>query len=188
MTAVYLAAKLLTFPGAFLKAFWEHCILKLLRVPVEDASFLHLNELFGHIEHSLIEGKAKNMLFCMLPGLINGLLSVPLLFTSSVNLFYLGVGMKDAVTGLTNIMFFVYVIMFWVGMSLWCSKYPLYEDALQLKEKLHSEDAGRAKKALSAAPVAVITAGSLLERYGINVLLFAGATAALVYLFPYAFV
>lgn len=188
MTAVYLAAKLLTFPGAFLKAFWEHCTLKLLRVPVEDASFLHLNELFGHIEHRLIEGKAKNMVFCILPGLLNGLLSVPLLFTSSVNLFYLGVGMRDAATGLINIMFFVYVAMFWVGISLWCNKCPLYEDVLQLKEKLYAGDVGKVKKALTVIPVSVISAGSLLERYGLNVLTFAGVTAVLVYLFPYAFV
>lgn len=180
MTVFYLTAKLLTFPGVFLKAFWEHCTLRLLRIPVEDTSFLQANELFGHIEHDLITGLRKNALFCFLPGLINAALSAPLLFTSSVNLFYFGTGARDAATGLTSIMFFVYIIMFWVGVSLLCNTFPLFEDALQLKDKLFSEKTGTAAKVFLSVPSAIVLVGSFLERYGINVLLAGAFTAALI--------
>jgi len=188
LTAVYLIAKILTLPGAFLKAFWEHLTLKLLRVPVEDASFLHRNELFGHIEHRLITSKAKNVVFCLLPGLLNGIIAVGLLLTSTINLFYFGVGLRDAASGLINILFFVYILMFWVGLSLWCSKYPLYEDIVQMKEIVYDEKTDIVTKVLLFIPTVVVYAGSFLERYGINVLLAAGVTAALVVKFPYAFV
>lgn len=157
-------------------------------MPVEDASFLHKNELFGHIEHSLIESKAQNVVFCLLPGFINGLISVPLLLTSSINLFYFGVGMRDAATGLTNPMFFIYVVMFWVGISLWCSKYPMYEDVLQMKEKIYTKKTNKFTKVILFVPTAIVYAGSFLEKYGINVFFACGATATLVYLFPYAFI
>ncbi len=188
MTTVYLIAKIITFPGAFLKAFWEHCMLRLLRVPVEDTSFLRLNELFGHIEHRLIKSRGKNAVFCLVPGLLNGLLALPLLLTGALNLFYLGIGWRDAVTGLTNIMFFVYIIMLWVGLSLWCSKYPLFEDVVQLREQIYGENAGAAAKVLLFVPTVIVYIGAFLERYGINVLIAAGCVAALVWKFPYAFV
>ena len=188
MTVVYLIGKILTFPGAFLKALWEHCVLRLLRVPVEDESFLHMNELFGHVEHSLITEKKKNIAFCLLPGIMNGILSIPLLFTSVLNLFYLGVGRHDAVSGLTNMMFFVYIVMFWVGLSLWCSKYPLFEDVVQMREQVYGEKNGKAAKILLFIPTVIVYVGSFLERYGINVLLAAGGTAALIWVFPYAFI
>lgn len=182
MTVIYLTVKLLTFPGTFLKAFWEHCILRIMRIHVEDRKYMSMNEMCGHIEHRLIKSKAKSFLFCLLPGVINGILALPMLFAGAVNLFYLGAGMRDITTALLSPLFFVYIVIYYLGAALWCNKYPLFEDVLHLWDEIFRRDTPVIAKILLFIPTSVMYAGAFLERYGLNFLLLAAATALIIFI------
>ena len=39
-TVIYLIGKVLTFPGAYIKAFFEHLIARAFSIPVEDTKYL----------------------------------------------------------------------------------------------------------------------------------------------------
>jgi len=178
LTAVYVISKLLTAPAALLKAFWEHCLLKLMKEPVEGTAYLRRNELCGHTEHRLLSGVGRNALFCLIPGLLNFIFALPLLAVSAVNLFWLGIGVRDIQTGLVTPLFFMYVLFFYIGVSLWCNLFPLYEDAVNFSHE--AANAAGLKKAL--LPLAAsIRAGAFLERYGLNLLIAAAAILVLLH-------
>jgi len=165
---------MITFPAAALRAFWEHCLLKIMKEPVEGTAYLSLNELCGHVEHRLLAGAGRNLLFCALPGLLNLILAVPLVMADAGNLFILGAGMRNLQTGLISPLFFVYILFYWLGASLLCNLFPLYEDAMHLLDV--SSNAKGIKKVPLWALARVIYAGAFLERHGINVLIAAMVT------------
>ena len=54
----------LIFPGAYLHAFFEHILLKLMHIPVEDSVYMQPNELCGHIEHKPVSSFGKSLILC----------------------------------------------------------------------------------------------------------------------------
>lgn len=43
-TVIYFIGKVLTFPGAYIKAFFEHLIARAFSIPVEDTKYLRFTD------------------------------------------------------------------------------------------------------------------------------------------------
>ncbi|MCR5485373.1 MAG: hypothetical protein K6F09_07240 [Clostridiales bacterium] len=180
MTIIYLISKLLTYPAALLKAFWEHCLLKMLKVAVNDTRYMQKNEMCGHVEHELTETALKSFFYCFLQGIPNFLLSLPALFVSVSNIVFFGITPHDMTSGKVSAMFILSIVLYYVGISLWCNKSPLYEDALNMWELIYVEKKlSMPLRVLFFIPSVLIMAGSFLERYGISLFLYTAATAVL---------
>ena len=141
MKILYLISKYATFFGALIKGLWEHITCGMLKVFVEDARYLQPNELCGHVEHSLPVSRAKAFLLAFLPCLINGVLAFFLGGAGFMGLFLLKVPHTAA-------MFWVYVVLLYLGISFLCNMFPLMEDAMNnwsliYNVKLTEEDKAR---------------------------------------------
>lgn len=181
MTMFYVISKYITFPGAAIKVLWEHLAARIAGILIEDPKCFQKNELCGHLEHRLAGKTSSGFLFCFIPGVLNFLISLPLLFAGAVNLFYLGAGYRDIESGMVSISFFAFVLMFYFGVSLLCNLFPLYEDALNLWDKLYVEkEAGSAARILLFIPTCIIMAGAFIEKYAISFALCVIAVIALI--------
>ena len=54
MNILYVITRFITFPGALVRAMWEHLVCKICGVPVEDNRTFRNNEMCSHIEHELM--------------------------------------------------------------------------------------------------------------------------------------
>lgn len=180
MTIVYIISKLLTLPGAYIKAFWEHLTCRVLRTPVENGKYIRLNEVCGHVDHQLTKSKAKSFLICFLPAIPNFIFSVAMFFTGFVNLCLLDVRTVDYATQTKVTFFAVYIVLLYLGSTLLCNMFPLYEDALNMWDMLYHYEGGAhiVWKIILFLPAVAIVAGAWLERFGLTVLITAGAIAA----------
>ena len=138
MKIVYLISKYTTFFGALIKGLWEHIFCGIFKIFVEDARYLQPNELCGHVEHSLPQSRAKAFLSMLFPSLINGILAFFLCCSGFTGLFVLKVSPK-------SVMFWVYAVLLYLGISFLCNIFPLVEDAMNnwsliYSTKLSDED------------------------------------------------
>ena len=53
MRTLYIITRILTFPGAYLRGFWEQLTCRILGLPVEVPGYLRIDEACSHVEHSL---------------------------------------------------------------------------------------------------------------------------------------
>ncbi len=166
MTIIYVISKYLTIIGASLKALWEQIFCRILGIPVQDASYLSSTELCGHIEHDFTESKLKSFLICSLPGLMNRFFGYGMLIGGYLGLFYLEVSSEDKI-------FWVYLAMLYVGISLMCNNAPLYEDALYNWDMLYGKDqkTNIVVKILAFIPSGYFIVSAFLEKYAISLLL-----------------
>ena len=150
MKTIYLISKYITILGTVTKGLWEHITCGLLKILVEDGRYLQANELCGHIEHELTTSKAKTFLFNLIPGLVNALLALFLGGAGFMGLFMLDIQPS-------TISFWIYLILFYLGVSFFCNIFPLFEDSVnnwlliyqtkltdeqkQLNEKIKAEKA-----------------------------------------------
>ncbi len=133
MNILYLISKYITLPATVVKALWEHITCGMLKVLVEDGRYLHSNELCGHVEHELTTSKAKTFLLSFIPTVINGLLAFFLGGAGFIGLFLLKVTPPEAASSSTAsqpIAFWLYIVLFYLGVSFFCNMFPLMEDAL----------------------------------------------------------
>ena len=170
-TVIYFIGKVLTFPGAYIKAFFEHLIARAFSIPVEDTKYLRFTDGCGHVEHDAIGSKAKIFFYCLLPGLFTAIIGTPMLYMGFAGLFFLKVPADSS----TMLMFIVYCILFYLGFSLCANQYPLMEDAIGLGHALYGKDgANLFVKIVLFIPTVLIIAGAFLERYALNILIMAG--------------
>ena len=173
-TVIYFIGKVLTFPGAYIKAFFEHLIARAFSIPVEDTKYLRFTDGCGHVEHDAIGSKAKIFFYCLLPGLFTAIIGTPMLYMGFAGLFFFKVPADSS----TMLMFIVYCILFYLGFSLCANQYPLMEDASGLWHALHGKGgANLFVKIVLFIPTVLIIAGAFLERYALNILIMAGTVA-----------
>ena len=155
MTGLYIASKILSFPGAYIRGFWEQFTCKLLGLPVEIPGYLRIDEACGHVEHALPKKGFAAYLIATGPGFMN--------FNSGL--------------------FILYALMVYVGASLLCSAFPLVEDAMNLYDLLYRQKKGNIIGRIFAFIPTVITyAGAYLEKYCITfILVAAGVTAGFLF-------
>ncbi len=174
-TIIYLIGKILTFPGAYLKGFFEHLCGRVFTIPVESNKYLRLTDGCGHVEHDAINGKAKNFFYCLLPGLLTSTIGAPMLYAGFFGLFML----KVSFTATTSFIFVVYCILFYLGFSLCANVYPLMEDALSLWHSIYGKNGANIfVKIILFIPAVNIVIGAFLEKYSVNVLLMTLSAAA----------
>lgn len=173
MRAVYIISKIITLPGAYIKAFWENLFCRALGVPVESADLLRYDETLGHVEQEFARTKLKSFLVCWLPGLANKILGAIMFTGGALGLLYLGVGPKNAETGEASYIFYVYILLFYLGVSLLCNIFPLIENALHMWEMLYGgEGVHIVWKVVLFIPAVIIVAGAYIERYALSLLLY----------------
>lgn len=186
MGFIHYLLKILTFPGAFLKAFLEQLACRMYGVPVEFSRYFQKNELCGHVEH-LLAPKKGSFGICFLPHIIMLLCGLAFSVPSAMNIVYLG---KFNIFG---------ILFLWLGISCFLNCFPLIEDALNMWENLYgkksSEDESEAdstetksktgasslSKILLAPFAAVMYLGAYAEHYFITVL----TTCGFFYAIPY---
>ncbi len=181
MTILYLISKLLTFPAVMVRVLYEHIIIKLFKIPVENASYIQRNELFGHIEHDLAEKKSASLALCCIPGLLQMIFALPMMAVSFLQLYVLGVTPTDPQSGTASLMFILCIVLRVFGIWLLSNIFPLYDDALHLWEQV-SATKGFSK--LLLFPIAAfVRAGAFLERFGITLWLLIAETVLLFFVF-----
>jgi len=169
MKILYVIGKYLTFPGAYLKALWEHLLCRLLHLPIERADYLLPDEGCGHIEHAFTRSRSKNMLLCFFSAAGNLLFGAPLFLTGFSALIYFAETPGD-----NTWLFALHVAMLCLGASLLCNLAPLPEDILHLWGSLYRNPAVKtnaAVKVLFFLPVLCLRIAAFLERYALNVVL-----------------
>lgn len=171
MTALYIITRVLTFPGALVRGFWEHLICRIWKVPVEDNRILRSDELSGHIEHELFATAGGAFSIAFVPALLNGILALLLLIGSCLSLFFFQMGdLKVMIVSL---------IAYWFAFSLYVNSYPSIEDALNMKEKIYKQG-NLFQKILFAPGFCGCFIGAYLERYCVTFLLAAAGCAAMI--------
>lgn len=132
MKILYLISKYITLPATVVKGLWEHITCGLLKVLVEDGRYLQANELCGHVEHEFTTTRVKTFLLNFIPTLLNGLLAFFLGGAGFMGLFILKVTPPEAAETATSqpIAFWLYVVLFYLGISFFCNMFPLFEDAI----------------------------------------------------------
>lgn len=183
MTVIYVITKILTFPGALTKAFFEHIVCKVLGSPVDSVKYLELDETCGHVDHELIDRPAASFWYCVIPGLLNWFLGVLLGLLPLINvvilgnyqgfLARLGINMQNTTLAAT-LDFLIPWIFVWLSFSMFCNLAPMYEDALNMKEQYGKLNGFL--KVLFAPGFANAYIGSILEKYGVTFVCFAVIT------------
>ena len=169
MTVLFFITRLITLPGAYLRAFLEHIVCKARKLIVETKTYIRLDEACGHVEHEFPKSRASALLISLLPGTITFIFGVIFTVSGLLPLTLLKIRPGDSVP-----MFAVYVVLLWLGASFLCNIFPLYEDALNSRELLN--DGGKAAKIIFTVPCAVSSVGAFLEKNCITVL----TTAAII--------
>ena len=174
MTGLYIASKILSFPGAYIRGFWEQFTCKLLGLPVEVPGYLRIDEACGHVEHALPKKGFAAYLIATGPGFMNFNSGLFILLAGFMNLRYMGITVWDSVP-----LFILYALMVYVGASLLCSSFPLVEDAMNLYDLLYRQKKGNiVGRILAFIPTVIAYAGAYLEKYCITFILVAAGVIA----------
>lgn len=80
MTKLYIIGKILTFPGAYIKGFWEQLTCRILGLPVEVPGYLRIDEACGHVEHAFAKKGFASYLMATGPGFMNFITGVAALY------------------------------------------------------------------------------------------------------------
>lgn len=172
MRILYIITKYLTFPGAFLRAFWEHFTCKLLGLPVEDPAYLRANEMCGHIDHALAKKGNAAFAVAFIPGLINFLTGFPIFLAGIVNLAVMELGASDSIS-----LFIISIAATYVGASLLCSLFPPIETVMNLWDVVFAEKKSNIIGRIAAfIPTILMYAGAYIEKYCVSFVIVAVLT------------
>ncbi len=185
MRLIYVITKILTFPGALTKAFFEQIMCRIFKCPVEDNRYLRTDEMCGHVDHELIERPVASFMFCFIPGLLNFLLAQLVCLFPVINIGLLGnyqgfvasSGLSAIIKeeAMVNTLDFILPFFFaWVCVSLLTNIFPLIEDAVVMKEQY--KKLNPVLKVIFFPGYIVMRIGAVLEKYGITFLLLIALT------------
>ena len=159
MTAFYYITKYLTFPGVYVRCFWEQIVCRICKIPVEDNRYLRKDEMCGHIDHELMPKASSAFALCFVPAFFNAIGAFFLAIMPIVFLF---------VYRTTNpVLLAVSAVSYWFAVSLYVNSYSLIEDAINMLEKIYKQG-NLAQKIIYAPGAALLYVGSYLERYGVT--------------------
>ena len=178
MKILYIISKFLTFPGAYIRCFWEHLICKCIGLPVEPTGYLRADEACGHVEHSLAKKPFGAYVLATLPGFINFNMGMSFFLLGYLNLKFMGITPYDSVP-----LFILYIVSLYLGVSMLCCVFPLYEDILNYwgmaygKSKVKFKGIGRFFQIIfrifAFIPTVITMIGALFEKWCINFILWA---------------
>lgn len=158
MRTLNMIAKILTFPAAFLKGFWEQLLCKMMGCPVESKKIFQSGEMAGHIEHEPFPTAAKSFWFCFVTGFMMFLTGLIFAVPAVINLFYL-----DSASPIVR---FFSIFYLYVALGAFTNIFPSVEDALMMWEKYKGMKKGA--KVIFAPAAAIMYIGSFAETWGIT--------------------
>ncbi len=170
MNILYVITRFITFPGALVRAMWEHLVCRVCGVPVEDNRTFRNDELCSHIEHDLMPNARGAFAVCFVPAFMNGLLALFLAWAPVLGLF--AFEMTGTASRIINI------VAYWFALSLFVNSFPSIEDALNMKEKVY-KNGNIFQKIFYTPGFLGCIAGAYLERYLVS---FVASVGVLVYL------
>ena len=171
MKMLYRATRVLTAPGALIRAFWTQLLCRIWMIPVEDTRVFRRGETFGYLTHAEAATVGGAFALAFVPALLNALLALMLFCSSFLGLFVFQ--MTGWASGIAN------VLAYWVAVSLYVNSYPSKADAFHMKHLLREEGTTAQKLCFTVGAVCC-DFGSLLERTCVTVLIAAGGLAALI--------
>ncbi len=185
MRLIYVITKILTFPGALTKAFFEQIMCRIFKCPVEDNRYLRTDEMCGHVDHELIERPVASFMFCFIPGLLNFLLAQLVCLFPVINIGLLGnyqgfvasSGLSAIIKeeAMVNTLDFILPFFFaWVCVSLLTNIFPLIEDMIVMKEQY--KKLNPVLKVIFFPGYIVMRIGAVLEKYGLTFVLLIALT------------
>ncbi len=178
MSTFYTITKYLTFTGAFLRGFWEHFMCKLLKIPVEDQAYLRAGEMCGHVDHAFAKKGGSAYLVALVPGLVNFFCGMPLMLTGILNLRVMGIRPADSV-----VLFIVYILMAYIGISMLCNIFPDVETAMNLWDIVFvKKESGILLRIISVIPSLLMYAGAYIEKFGVSMIAWV-ITTVLIFVF-----
>ncbi len=163
--------KILTFPGGFLKGFWEQILCRIYKTPVENRKYFQFNEMAGHIEHEPFATKEKSFWFCFISGII-------LFFTGLFFAAPAAVGLSLLYT--SGFLKVLSIICLYVGLSMLTNIFPSIEDGLMMWENYKNMNI--VKKIIFAPGAIIMYIGAYAESFGITFLTNVGLAALLLFL------
>lgn len=181
MTTLYIIFKYLTFPGAYLHAFWEQVSCKFFKIPVEKQKYLRLEESSGHIYHSLATKEGSAFFCATFAGFMNFITGIWCFLAGYFNLRYMGITIYDSKS-----IFFMSIALLYLGSSLLLNLFPLIEDIenfIYYAYKTPDFSINYARlplRMLAFIPAIITKIGAYAEKYSVTYILF---IAFLVYSF-----
>lgn len=171
MTALYELTRLLTFPGAYVRCFWEQIVCRICGIPVEDNRYLRGDELSGHIDHELAPTASSAFAICFVPAFFNAIGALMLAVLPVAYVF---------VYETTDVLLtLLCAVSYWLACSLYINSYSLIEDAKNMMVKIFVEG-NIFQKIIYAPGFVFLYIGSYLERYNVTFLSTLIATVVLV--------
>lgn len=171
MTLIYELTRLLTFPGAFVRCFWEQIVCRICGVPVEDNRYLRADELCSHVDHELMPTASSAFAICFVPAFFNAIGAFILAMIPFAYLF-----IYETTDFVLTV---VCAVSYWMACSLYINSYSLIEDAKNMIGKVYGSG-NIFQKVLYAPAAAILYVGSYLEAYGVTFIAVIVATVALV--------
>ncbi len=171
MNTLYIITRILTFPGAYLRGFWEQLTCRILGLHVEIPGYLRIDEACSHVEHSLAKKGFASYLMATGAGFMNFITGLPIFLAGYMNLRYMGITPYD------NLGYFIfYVLITYIGFSMLCNIFPSIEDAMNLFDVAYKQKKMKIiGRIVFAIPSALAYAGSYLEKYCITFVALAAA-------------
>ncbi len=171
MRILYIITRILTFPGAYLRGFWEQLTCRILALPVEVPGYLRMDEACSHVEHTLAKKGFSSYLVATGAGFMNFMTGLPIFLAGFMNLRYMGITHHD------DLGFFIfYIIITYIGFSMLCNIFPLVEDAMNLWEVAYKQKKMKIiGRIFFAIPSALAYAGAFLEKYCVTFIALAAA-------------
>ena len=158
MRVLNIIAKILTFPAAFLKGFWEQRLCKMMGTIVENKKIFQWNEMAGHIEHEPFNTAGKSFWFCFISGFMVFLTGLIFAVPGVLGCLFLDLPMS--VSRLWCI------TMLGGAASFMSNIFPSIEDALMMWEKFKTMKTGA--KIILAPAAAIMYVGAYAETWGIT--------------------
>ena len=170
MTLLYEITRLLTFPGAFVRCFWEQIICRICGIPVEDNRYLRADELSSHVDHELAPTARSAFALCFVPAFFNAIGAFALAVLPLVYLF---------IYETTNtVLAIVCAVSYWLACSLFINSYSLIEDAKNMLDKVYGQG-NILQKVFYAPAAAILYVGAYLEAYNVTFIAVVISTVAL---------
>ena len=171
MNTLYIITRILTFPGAYLRGFWEQLTCRILGLPVEIPGYLRIDEACSHVEHVLAKKGFASYLMATGAGFMNFMTGLPIFLAGFMNLRYMGITPYDELG-----YFIFYVLIMYIGFSMLCNIFPSIEDAMNLFDVAYKQKKIKIiGRIIFAIPSALAYAGAFLEKYCITFLALAVA-------------
>ena len=171
MRTLYIITRILTFPGAYLRGFWEQLTCRILGLPVEIPGYLRIDEACSHVEHALAKKGFASYLMATGAGFMSFMTGLPIFLAGFMNLNYMGITHHESLG-----FFIFYVAITYIGFSMLCNIFPLVEDAMNLFDVAYKQKKMNiVLRIIFAVPSAITYVGAYLEKYCLTFIALAAA-------------